>query len=91
MKLIQLEKRHFEMVSSILKKFGLKAFVFGSRSSHKPKKFSDLDLCLMEVPPKRIRTQARKTRSKNPICLFRSIDARATRLRGVFDNLEQTS
>lgn len=43
-----MESRHLEIVNSILKKYPYKIAVFGSRVKGNPKKFSDLDLCVME-------------------------------------------
>ncbi len=46
MKTIQLEPKHLVIVSNILKKYGVTAHVFGSRTKNTAKIFSDLDLCL---------------------------------------------
>lgn len=48
MSLIQILPRHKTIVLSLLKKYAINAFVFGSRAKQTAKEFSDLDLCLME-------------------------------------------
>jgi predicted nucleotidyltransferase len=51
---INLEKKHLELVSSILKKYEYSFFVFGSRITTKAKPISDLDLLYFENIPSKI-------------------------------------
>lgn len=45
---IQMEKRHWLIVDSILKKYDYKFYVFGSRAKKQARSLSDLDLCIKE-------------------------------------------
>lgn len=44
--MIQLLDKHKEIIISVIKNYPYKFYVFGSRSTGKAKKFSDLDLCI---------------------------------------------
>lgn len=46
--MIQIEKQDLLILCSILKKYPYKFYVYGSRVKGKAKKFSDLDLCIMD-------------------------------------------
>lgn len=46
--MISLEKKHYDVLKSILKQAGVKFYIFGSRTKNKHKKFSDIDLCYKE-------------------------------------------
>lgn len=46
--MIQIEKQDLLILRSILKKYPYKFYVYGSRVKGKAKKFSDLDLCIMD-------------------------------------------
>ena len=43
-----MEPRHLTIVENILKKYPYDIAAFGSRVNGNPKKFSDLDLCVMQ-------------------------------------------
>jgi uncharacterized protein len=45
------EKRHAEIIKSILKDYPYTFYAFGSRIKGKNRKFSDLDLCYVEEVP----------------------------------------
>ena len=47
--MIALEKTDFFLLKSILKKYPYKFYAYGSRVKGKYRKFSDLDLCIMEA------------------------------------------
>jgi hypothetical protein len=46
--MLKMEQRHWIIVESILSKYPYKIAAFGSRVKGEPKKFSDLDLCIMQ-------------------------------------------
>ncbi|HJD65461.1 MAG TPA: nucleotidyltransferase domain-containing protein [Rickettsia endosymbiont of Diachasma alloeum] len=46
--MIQIEKQDLLILRSILKKYPYKFYAYGSRVKGKAKKFSDLDLCIMD-------------------------------------------
>lgn len=46
--MINLEPADFVLLQSILKKYPYKFYVYGSRTKNNYRKFSDLDLCVME-------------------------------------------
>lgn len=46
--MLQLEKRHWDIIKQILSKYPYQFYVFGSRVKNSAKKFSDLDLCYKE-------------------------------------------
>jgi predicted nucleotidyltransferase len=46
---MHIEKRHFKIVQSILKKYAYTFYAFGSRVTGKNKKLSDLDLVYFET------------------------------------------
>ncbi len=48
MKQVQLKEHHLQIVQGILKKWNIRAHVFGSRSKGTAKDLSDLDLCLKD-------------------------------------------
>jgi predicted nucleotidyltransferase len=45
---LQIEDKHLQIIKSILNDHQVDAYVFGSRAKMQAKKFSDLDLCLMD-------------------------------------------
>ncbi|RTL07093.1 nucleotidyltransferase domain-containing protein [Candidatus Dependentiae bacterium] len=49
--MLKMEQRHLIIVQSIIDKYAYKIAAFGSRVHGNPKKFSDLDLCVMEPIP----------------------------------------
>lgn len=50
--MIHLEERHRKIVEDLLQNFPYQVFVYGSRSTGKCRKFSDLDLCILGRPKK---------------------------------------
>ncbi|MGI4753002.1 MAG: nucleotidyltransferase domain-containing protein [Janthinobacterium lividum] len=46
--MVQIEKQDLLILRSILKKYPYKFYAYGSRVKGKAKKFSDLDLCIMD-------------------------------------------
>ncbi len=46
--MIHIEDRHLNIVKNILEKYPYTFYVYGSRSKGTNKRFSDLDLCVME-------------------------------------------
>jgi predicted nucleotidyltransferase len=55
--MVIMEERHKKIVQSILKKYPYDFYVFGSRATGYAKKFSDLDLCVMQELPAGILSQ----------------------------------
>ena len=53
LKMINLELKHFQIVTEILKTFPHPVYVFGSRARGDCKRFSDLDLCVFGNPDKK--------------------------------------
>ncbi len=47
--MINLEESDFLLLKSILKKYPYKFYAYGSRVGNKYRKFSDLDLCVIEI------------------------------------------
>lgn len=53
---IMMEEKHFQIVKSILNKYNIKAYAFGSRLKRTAKEFSDLDLLIKQpVDPIKMR------------------------------------
>jgi len=48
---LHIEKRHWDIIISILKKYPYKFYAFGSRVTGRHRKFSDLDLCYRDSIP----------------------------------------
>jgi len=57
--MLQIEKRHFEVLQSILDKYPYHFYAYGSRVKGTARKFSDLDLCYQENIPGSIVTKIR--------------------------------
>lgn len=51
---IQMDEPHYKIAKNILNNYNVKAMVFGSRSKNTAKKFSDLDLVILEPLEKRL-------------------------------------
>lgn len=49
--MIQIEKKHLNIILDILRKYQYHFYVFGSRVKNRAKKFSDLDLCYKDSIP----------------------------------------
>lgn len=65
--MISLEKKHYDVLKSILNQAGVKFYVFGSRTKTKHKKFSDIDLCYMESIPRKVLTKIKMELSDSNI------------------------
>ena len=48
MRSVQIEERHYSLIKSILNKFSVQAWAFGSRAKGHAKSLSDLDLVIKE-------------------------------------------
>ena len=55
--MLQIEKRHFEILQSILNKYPYYFYAYGSRVKGTARKFSDLDICYQENIPGSIVTK----------------------------------
>lgn len=49
--MLQLEKRHWEIIQQILSKYPYKVYAYGSRVKGNARKLSDLDLCYYDDIP----------------------------------------
>jgi uncharacterized protein len=52
--MLQLEKKHLEIIQQILAKYPYHFYAYGSRSKGNATRFSDLDLCYQEDIPSSI-------------------------------------
>jgi predicted nucleotidyltransferase len=52
-----MEERHLEIVQDILNKYPYTFYAFGSRVKGTHKRFSDLDLCIKDPIPLRVKGQ----------------------------------
>jgi len=57
--MLQIEKRHLEILQSILTKYPYSFYAYGSRVKGTAHRFSDLDICYQEEMPGSIATQIR--------------------------------
>jgi len=55
--MLQLEKKHWEIIQQILSKYPYQFYAYGSRVKGTARKFSDLDLCYQESIPDAIAFQ----------------------------------
>lgn len=58
--MIQIEKKHLEIVQKILGKFPYSFYAYGSRSKGSATKFSDLDICYQDNIPSSIANEIKE-------------------------------
>ena len=58
--MVTIEKKHLEILKSILKKYSYTFYAYGSRVTGKNRKYSDLDLCYREEIPTKIISDIRE-------------------------------
>lgn len=52
--MVSIEKKHLEILKSILQKYSYTFYAYGSRVTDKNRKYSDLDLCYREKIPRKV-------------------------------------
>ena len=65
--MVSIEKKHLEILKSILKKYSYTFYVYGSRVTGKNRKYSDLDLCYREIIPTKIISDIREELEESDI------------------------
>ena len=63
--MINLEKKHQEIINNILSKYPYKFYAYGSRVKGTARKFSDLDICFQEEIPLSVISQLREEFSES--------------------------
>lgn len=52
--MVNIEKKHLEILKNVLKKYSYTFYAYGSRVTGNNRKYSDLDLCYRETIPSKI-------------------------------------